>query len=138
MRSKPGKSVPGSSTSYAGPWGEEPGSAHLAIKSNSHDFGVYFSIVCYFDDQDEEAQLYAYRCEGQAPTRWDHVVSANQPPRVCASCLEAAVEEGAPDDLESMTLVMVEMGADVADHLCDAREAPNDAAPCLCACQRRR
>ena len=53
------------------------------------------------------------------------------------SCLEAAVEEGAPDDLESVTLIMTEMGADVADHLCDQAETGGDV-PCLCACLRRR
>lgn len=47
--------------------GPEPPGAHLAIKSNPHDFGTYYDIVCYFDDEDEEARKYAFRCEGQAP-----------------------------------------------------------------------
>ncbi len=86
--------------------GEEPGSAHLSIKGNAHDFGYYYSVVCYFDDRDEEAANYAYRCEDEAPSRWDHVVSANQPARVCDSCREAAYDEGIPDR-ETQELVMV-------------------------------
>ena len=30
-------------------FGEEPDGARLSIKSNPHDFGTYFSAVCYFD-----------------------------------------------------------------------------------------
>ena len=52
---------------------------------------------------------------------------------VCSSCLAAAEEEGAPDR-QSQELVMVEMGADIADHLCDAREAPDLKLSCACAC----
>ena len=51
--------------------GEEPEGASLAIKNNSHDFGSYLSVVCYFDDENEEACRYAYRCESEAPQEWD-------------------------------------------------------------------
>ena len=51
--------------------GEEPPGARLAVKSNPHDFGTYYDVVCYFDDEDEEARKYAYRCEAQSPGTWD-------------------------------------------------------------------
>jgi hypothetical protein len=50
--------------------GPEPEGAHLAIKSNPHDFGTYYDVVCYFDDTNEEARRYALRCEANAPTTW--------------------------------------------------------------------
>ena len=60
--------------------GEEPGSAHLAIKGSSHDFGYYYSVVCYFDDRDEAAAGYAYRCEDEAPTEWGEDDPDKAPP----------------------------------------------------------
>ena len=134
-RKRAAKSVLDSSTLIRRALGEEPGSAHLAIKGNAHDFGYYYSVVCYFDDLDEEA--YAYRCEDEAPSRWDHVVSANHLARVCDSCREAAYDEGIPDR-ETQELMMVELGGEMADHLCLHVEPPNDPPPCLCGCRRRR
>jgi len=53
--------------------GEEPeeSTARLAIKHNSHDFGTYLDVVCYFDDQDELGAEYALWCEGNTPMTWD-------------------------------------------------------------------
>ena len=51
--------------------GPEPEGARLAVKSNPHDFGTYYEVVCYFDTDNEEASNYAYRCEGEAPSTWD-------------------------------------------------------------------
>lgn len=51
--------------------GPEPEGAHLSINSNPHDFGSYLEVVCYFDDENEEAQKYAYRCEAEGPRTWD-------------------------------------------------------------------
>lgn len=51
--------------------GPEPEGAHLSVKSNPHDFGTYLEVVCYYDDQDEEASRYAYGCESEAPKTWD-------------------------------------------------------------------
>ena len=53
--------------------GPEPEGARLAVKSNPHDFGPYYEVVCYYDTDNEEATRYAYRCEGEAPVRWDDV-----------------------------------------------------------------
>ncbi|MFH1141963.1 MAG: hypothetical protein V1724_09980 [Chloroflexota bacterium] len=50
--------------------GPEPPGAHLGIKGNPHDFGTYYEVVCYYDDGDEEAAEYAYRCESDAPRTW--------------------------------------------------------------------
>ncbi len=50
--------------------GEEPGTAHLYVKSNPHDFGTYLEVACSYDDDDEEGATYAYRCESDAPEYW--------------------------------------------------------------------
>jgi hypothetical protein len=51
--------------------GNEPAGARLVIKSNPHDLGTNLSFVCYFDDSQQAAVDYAYRCESDAPTNWD-------------------------------------------------------------------
>jgi hypothetical protein len=53
--------------------GEEPGSAHLRIKTNHHDFGMYLEVVCYYDDEDLEGVEYAFKCESEVPEYWDGV-----------------------------------------------------------------
>jgi hypothetical protein len=50
--------------------GDEPPGARLAIKSNPHDFGTYYEVVCYYDEGNEEAESYAWKCEEESPTRW--------------------------------------------------------------------
>lgn len=50
--------------------GEEPEGARLAVKANPHDFGTYYEVVCHFDDADEEATRYAFKCEAEAPEEW--------------------------------------------------------------------
>ena len=103
--------------------GEEPENAHLAIKSNPHDFGTYYEVVCHFDDDDEEAAKYAYRCESEAPSQWDDPPPTDQQPtRVCDSCIETAAEQGIPD-YKSQAAIMVEIAADIEDHVCDTVES---------------
>jgi hypothetical protein len=50
--------------------GPEPPGAYLKVKSNPHEFGLYYSATVYFDDSDEEARNYAYLCESEAPRTW--------------------------------------------------------------------
>ena len=50
---------------------------------------------------------------------------------VCDSCMTAAYDEGAQP--EDQATICETLGADIPDHLCDAREEP-DLAPCRCAC----
>jgi hypothetical protein len=50
--------------------GKEPPGASLRVKSFPHDFGTYHEVVCFFDEADQEAMEYAYKCEEQAPTDW--------------------------------------------------------------------
>lgn len=56
----------------------------------------------------------------------------DKPARVCELCTEAATEEAlaAPDEVE---LLCRELGADIADHLCEEIELAGETA-CLCAC----
>ena len=50
--------------------GEEPEGARLSVKGFPHDFGTYYEVVCYYDDDDERAADYAFHVEGDAPCRW--------------------------------------------------------------------
>ena len=52
-------------------FGEEPPGARLTIRSNPHDFGTYLEVACVFNDENEEATDYAYRCESDMPEFWD-------------------------------------------------------------------
>lgn len=52
-------------------FGPEPQGARLAVKSNPHDFGDYLSVVCWFDEANEEARRYAFLCESDGPATWD-------------------------------------------------------------------
>ena len=58
--------------------GEEPDGANLRIRSNPHDFGSYLEVVCYFEDDNEEARNYAYACESDAPTTWEDTSPHNR------------------------------------------------------------
>jgi hypothetical protein len=50
--------------------GREPEGAKLALKSFPHDFGTYYEVVCYFDDDNEKAKNYAFKVEREAPDEW--------------------------------------------------------------------
>jgi len=51
--------------------GKEPEGARLAVKSFPHDFGTYFEVVCWYDEDLPETVEYAFRCESDAPVRWN-------------------------------------------------------------------
>ena len=50
--------------------------------------------------------------------------------KFCDSCLDAAMDEGVPEGEEN---ILFDMGADIADHLCDQIESDGDIV-CRCAC----
>ena len=50
--------------------GPEPPGAQLRIASNPHDFGTYYEVACVYDDENEQATEYAFRCESEAPAQW--------------------------------------------------------------------
>ena len=50
--------------------GVEPFGAELKVKSFPHDFGTYYEVVCYFDDDIPESLEYALKCEGEGPMTW--------------------------------------------------------------------
>ena len=122
--------------------GPEPEGAHLTVKAFPHDFGTYYEVVCYYDDTQEEAVKYAFRCESEAPGMWEEESKdaatvqlkdrLNAP--VCDSCTNAAHDEGAGAIAE---LLMLELGADMADHLCDEVETGGQIV-CGCACRNGR
>ena len=53
---------------------------------------------------------------------------------ICDSCTMAAEEDGVPDLVSDA--VMIALGADMADHLCDEIESGGDIR-CSCACHSR-
>ena len=52
-------------------FGDEPEGAELSVKSNPHDFGTYFSVVCYYDPAFPASFQYALQCEGKISVLWD-------------------------------------------------------------------
>ena len=52
-------------------FGEEPEGARLAVKSFPHDFGSYLEVICYFDEEKEESEKYAYNMENNLPEYWE-------------------------------------------------------------------
>ena len=49
----------------------KPEKAYFSIKSNPHDFGTYYSVALYFDDNDEASMGYAYHVEANLPATWE-------------------------------------------------------------------
>ena len=56
-------------------FGLEPDRCRLEIKAFDHDFGTYYEVVCWYDD--EEGEAYALRCEGEAWEEWRDEEEAN-------------------------------------------------------------
>lgn len=63
---------------------------------------------------------------------------------ICDSCIQALEDEGCPEGAEAM--MAIDLGADIADHLCDQIEAEGDIFPnsagtvlyaCACSCHPR-
>lgn len=50
-------------------FGDEPIGARLRIKSNSHDFGEYYEVVCNYSN--DEAEQYALSIENNTPSKWE-------------------------------------------------------------------
>lgn len=44
-------------------YGPEPDGAFLETKAERHDFGTYREVVCYYDTDNREAALYAFKVE---------------------------------------------------------------------------
>jgi hypothetical protein len=44
-------------------YGTEPEGAYLSIKSNAHDFGSYYEVVCRYEENNAEAAKYAWSLE---------------------------------------------------------------------------
>ncbi len=55
---------------------------------------------------------------------------------ICTSCQYALEEEtqGYEFDQDMIEFIATELGSDVSDHICDAREYPSNVSPCDCTC----
>jgi hypothetical protein len=51
--------------------GREPPGATLQLKWADRDFGRYCEVVCYYEIGNKEATDYAFRCESDAPPKWE-------------------------------------------------------------------
>jgi hypothetical protein len=51
--------------------GEPPSGATLKMRASKHDYGIYYGLAVYFNDNNEEAVEYAYECENAIPDYWD-------------------------------------------------------------------
>lgn len=51
--------------------GKEPDGAELRIKTESHDFGSYPEVVCYYDNDKPASVEYAFAAESNSPLNWD-------------------------------------------------------------------
>lgn len=51
--------------------GEPPEGAGIIVKSFPHDFGAYREVCVVYDDQNEEATQYAFKCESADIGEWD-------------------------------------------------------------------
>lgn len=52
-------------------FGEPPGNARWGIKSFAHDFGTYYEVVIYFEDESNEETEFAYSVENNLPETWE-------------------------------------------------------------------
>lgn len=52
-------------------FGMEPEGAKLEIKWFQHDFGQYAEVVCWFEEGNQKAEEYAFKCEAETPAKWE-------------------------------------------------------------------
>ena len=52
-------------------FGDPPFGARFIIETFPHDFGEYREVCIEFDNQIDEASEYAFKVEGETPTKWD-------------------------------------------------------------------
>ena len=69
-------------------FGPEPSGAWLSMKAFDHDFGTYYEVVCYFNNDVQKSIDYALRCEREAPTTWGREGDALNRCPECAGELE--------------------------------------------------
>jgi hypothetical protein len=51
----------------------QPCPARIMVKSESHDFGTYYEVVCKFDCDDTEQCEAAYWLDSNSPVQWPEV-----------------------------------------------------------------
>jgi hypothetical protein len=57
--------------------GEPPLGASLVCKGFPHDFGTYYELCAVFNDTNDEAGEWAYKCEDGTPEHWDEQARAD-------------------------------------------------------------
>jgi hypothetical protein len=56
--------------------GAPPPGVHVAVGRVRDGQRTVYCAVCFYDDADERALEYAWRCEDQAPLNWDEIARA--------------------------------------------------------------
>lgn len=51
--------------------GPEPAGSQFKVRANPHDLGTYYSVVYFFDDEDDEHVKYMHRIDNEGPLSWD-------------------------------------------------------------------
>lgn len=52
-------------------FGEPPAGSRFAVKSFPHDFGSYYEVVVYFDDDYPASEDFAFKVERALPETWE-------------------------------------------------------------------
>jgi hypothetical protein len=67
-------------------FGPEPSGAYLQTTAFPHDFGAYWEVVCYFNEDVPESIEYAFHLEREAPTTWPDDTGYNGSTPRCPEC----------------------------------------------------
>lgn len=51
--------------------GNPPKDSYFKVKANSHDFGTYYTVAYYFDDENQFHINYMKRIENDGPLTWN-------------------------------------------------------------------
>jgi len=52
-------------------FGDPPTGCSIHRKTNPHDFGTYYSLEIWFNEEHEECVDWAFKIEGNMPKNWD-------------------------------------------------------------------
>ena len=58
-------------------FGNEPEHTQLRTVANPHDFGTYYEVHCFYDDDYRESVAYALTCADDAWSSWDKEAKAS-------------------------------------------------------------
>lgn len=87
-------------------FGEPPGMSFFKLKGFPHEFGTYHEVLITFDDENAEAQQFAYHVENNLPACWDEEALKE----LRATDYHLSVAHRRPDDDHPNLMAMEPMG----------------------------